>query len=93
MPGTTIWFEFPDAVEPGKNDRVAIKLCYNGGDLILDVSGYLKNEKQHAHEQSEIVSLPMQAGRIQTHPFLPDQFIERLENQSPWITTCAFPLH
>jgi hypothetical protein len=50
LPGATIHFMFVDAGEPGKYDMALIIIRDAGGDVVLNVSGYLKNGNIQAHD-------------------------------------------
>jgi hypothetical protein len=47
--GANIRFEFTDAGEPGKNDLAVINVIDAGGNVVLSVSGNLKNGNHQAH--------------------------------------------
>lgn len=49
VPGATAKWTFTDAGEPGKNDTATITIVDAGGNVVLNVSGNLKNGNQQAH--------------------------------------------
>lgn len=50
--GATIHFVFVDAGEPGKYDTALIIIKDAGGNVVLTVSGYLKNGNLQAHDDN-----------------------------------------
>jgi hypothetical protein len=48
-PGATATWVMTDAGEPGKNDTVKITITDASGNVVLDVSGKLRNGNQQAH--------------------------------------------
>jgi len=47
--GATVYFTFKDAGEPGKNDWAWFQIFSPGGDLVIEVAGYLHNGDHQAH--------------------------------------------
>jgi hypothetical protein len=50
LPGAKIEFVFTDAGEPGKNDTAWIKITDGKGNVVLEVSGFLKFGNNQAHK-------------------------------------------
>ncbi|MEX2356303.1 MAG: ice-binding family protein [Thermaerobacterales bacterium] len=51
QPGAAIQWTFTDAGQPSVNDMAAIRIWDAGGNLVLDVSGMLRNGNHQAHNK------------------------------------------